>query len=94
MSTVSSMTRSLTYGDLAHLLAGIGFAAEPSLPGYLLFRHARPEVLIVLPAREEEALVDAAHLQAVRTHVLENDLLTAASFDRLLQRTEPSAASQ
>jgi hypothetical protein len=91
---MSSMTRSLTYGDLAHLLAGIAFAAEPSQPGYLVFRRARPEVLIVLPARREGELVDAAHLEAVRTHVLENGLLTAAAFERLLQGTEPNVASQ
>jgi hypothetical protein len=88
------MMRSFTYGDLARRLAGIGFAAEPSRPEYLLFRHTRPEVLIVLPARREGDLVDAVHLQAVRTHVLENGLLTAAAFELLLQGIEPSVASQ
>jgi hypothetical protein len=91
---MSSTRRSLTYRDLARLLAGLGFAAESSRPEYLLFRHVRPEVLIVLPARWEGDLVDAAHLQAVRTHVLENGLATVASFERLLHGTEAGVASQ
>ena len=77
---MSSMTQSLTYGDLAPLLAGIDFTAEPSHPDFLLFRHTRPEVLLVLPARREGDSVDVAHLQAVRTQVLENGLLTPGSF--------------
>ena len=60
----------------------------------LLFGHTRPVVLLVLPSRREGDPVGAAHLQAVRTHVLENGLLTPASFERLLQGTGPSVASQ
>ena len=89
-----STTRALTYGDLERFLARIGFEAEQSHPEYLLLRHARPEVLIVLPARPERDPVDGAHLLAVRTHVLENGLLNEASFEQLLWGTEPIVASQ
>jgi len=94
LSIMSSTIRALTYGDLDRALTRIGFKAELTQPDYLLFRHARPEVLIVLPARLAEDLVDAAHLLAVRTHVLENGLLNEASFERLLRDAEHTVASQ
>jgi hypothetical protein len=90
---MSSTAQALTYGDLDRFLARIGFEADQSHSEYLLFRHVRPEVLIVLPARREEDLVDAAHLLAVRRHVLENGLLNEMSFERLLRGTEPIVAS-
>lgn len=52
------------------------------------------DVLIVLPPRHEGDAVDAAHLLAVRKHLLENDLLDEASFERLLMGAKPTAASQ
>lgn len=52
------------------------------------------EITIVLPARQGHDTVDAAHLMAARTHVVENGLLEAAAFDALLRGAEPTAASQ
>jgi hypothetical protein len=89
-----SATTSLHYADLERSLTQIGFTAERSGPNYLLFRHPSPDVLIVLPLRQAGDIVDAAHVLAVRKHVLENGLLDDASFERLLWGTEPTTASQ
>jgi hypothetical protein len=91
---MSSATKTLKYADLERFLTHVGFTAERGGPTYLLFRYSSPEVMIVLPSRRAEDPVDAAHLLAVRKHVLENGLLDEASFERLLWGTGPTVASQ
>lgn len=90
---MSSTTKSITYADLERVLTRIGFAHEQPNHTYQIFKCAAPEILIVLPSRGEGETVDAAHLLAVRTHVIENGLLDEATFDALLRGDEPAAAS-
>jgi hypothetical protein len=60
----------------------------------MLFRHANPEVLIILPPRRAEEVVDAPHLIAVRKHILENGLMDEASFEQLLWGAESTTTPQ
>lgn len=91
---MNSMTKATTYADLERFLTKIGFTIEHSGHNYMLFRNLNPDVLIVLPSRHEDDTVDAAHLLAVRKHLLENGLLDEASFEKLLMGAKPTAASQ
>lgn len=91
---MSSTIKSITYADLERVLTQLGFVMERPAHTYELFRYPAPEIMIVLPARRAVDVVDAAHLMAVRTHVVENGLLEAAAFDALLRGAEPTAASQ
>jgi phosphohistidine phosphatase SixA len=61
---MSSTTRTITYGDLERFLTQIGFKAEQARSDYLLFKSARPDVLIVLPARRaENGVLDEASFE-------------------------------
>ena len=91
---MSSVTKGITYADLARALIQIGFTQECPTTTYQVFRYPAPEILIVLPARDGGETVDVAHLLAVRRHVLENGLLDESAFDALLAGDEPNAASQ
>jgi hypothetical protein len=88
------MIKTVTYADLERFLVQLGFVAEQAQHTYQLFTYASPEVLIVLPVRRADELVDAAHLLAVRKQVVENGLLDERAFDRRLGGVEPTAAAQ
>ena len=91
---MNSLTRTVSYADLDRFLTQIGFGLEQPRDSYLLFRYASPEVLITLPPRHGEDVVDAAHLIAVRKHILENGLLDDKTFEKLLWGTESTATPQ
>jgi predicted RNA binding protein YcfA (HicA-like mRNA interferase family) len=91
---MSNATRTVSYADLEGFLARLGFSLEHPQGSYMLFRYASPEILIILPPRRGEDLVDAAHLIAVRKHILENGLLDDASFEKILWGTESTVAPQ
>ena len=91
---VAPSAKSITYADLERVLTQLGFVVERPAHTYEVFRYPALEIMIVLPARHGNDAVDAAHLMAVRTHVVANGLLEATAFDALLRGAEPTAASQ
>lgn len=63
---MSGVIKTITYADLERFLVQFGFVAEQARHTYQLFTYPSPEVLIVLPVRRADELVDAAQLVAVR----------------------------
>jgi len=78
------IARSVSYGELYQLLAGLDFVNVSDEPRWKAYRHGGTEVMILLANREEAVPARPAYLISVRRHLLDNGVLNQGEFERLL----------
>jgi hypothetical protein len=78
------IARSVSYGDIYELLAGLQFVNVSTEQRWREYRQAGREVVILLANRKPELPARPADLISVRRHLIDNGLLDRREFESLM----------
>ncbi|BAZ23870.1 hypothetical protein NIES4073_47600 [Kalymmatonema gypsitolerans NIES-4073] len=80
------MHRDIIFSELEKYLLKLGFTTLPTAGFQKVFQYPSSEVLVILPAYEQQAYVHPVHLVAVRRILIENELIDKNAFDSFLDK--------
>lgn len=78
------IARSVSYGELYQLLAGLHFIDVSSEHRWKAYRLRGTDIMILLANREPDVPARPADLVSVRRHLVDNGVLDQREFERLL----------
>jgi hypothetical protein len=77
------MASQITYGELADVLAQLGFVVTTVEDRWRAYRHADSDTLIILANRDWRSPARNLDLVSIRRHLVDNDLIGENEFDAL-----------
>jgi hypothetical protein len=78
------MVKTLTYAQLRHALARLGFVEHP-IPGGIVFWEEQTRTRLTLPEMPPDAPLLARHLSVTRALIIKSGVAEAADFERALE---------
>ena len=84
------IAKQITYVELDHLLARLGFVESTIEGRWRAYRHSDSDSLIILSNRDRTLPARKVDLVSVRRHLVENDLIEEREFEAFLDQDRQS----